>query len=152
MRKAGGIIALVSGCLALGTTLLFLVADEVSLVFVPDGVRTISENNSLLAGLGLDPIFRVSDEALFSLLTIVLGSVLIGIGDRTARSGYPVLVLRPVLFHAWRRVPGSLLIACGSAGALHSQELVAGFLALAVVGGIVAILPDFSTAPRQIED
>lgn len=151
MRKAGGIIALVSGLLALGTTLLYLVADEVSLAFAPGSTRTISETDSIVARLGFDAMIQVSDEALFSFLTIVLGAVLIGIGDRTAGRGNSVVVLDPVLLGVWRRIPGFLLIGCSIAGILHSEELVAGFLTLAAVGGIVAILPDFNTAPRKMD-
>ena len=60
---------------------------------------------------------------LFAFLTIVLGAVAMG---------------------AKGRVPGALLIVCAIAGAFLGGTIVAIFMALAAVGGLLAVIP-----PRQ---
>ena len=57
---------------------------------------------------------------LFAFLTIVLGAVTMG---------------------AKRRTPGALIIICAIAGALLGGTIVAIFMALAAVGGLLAVIP-----------
>ena len=59
---------------------------------------------------------------IFSFLTIVLGAVAIGVKSK---------------------VPGILLVVCAVAGAILGGTLVAIFMALALVGGILAVLGSF---------
>ncbi len=140
MRKAGGIIAVISGLLALGATFLTMVGDAFALgLGVPNAPEGDMVEINFVNGL------------LFSSLAIVLGAILIGIGGRPARRGHPLLVL--VLLGFGRRIPGLLLIACG-VQEWYYNELGSGvllFLTLAAIGGIVSILPDFGASHRKIE-
>ena len=61
---------------------------------------------------------------LFAFLTIVLGAVAMG---------------------AKGRVPGALLIVCAIAGAVLGGTIVAVFMGLAVIGGILAVIPPKQT-------
>ena len=67
---------------------------------------------------------------LFAFITIVLGAVAMG-----ARS----------------RVPGILIVICSIAGAILGGTIVAIFMALAVIGGILAIIPARQTTPEPAE-
>ena len=142
MRKAGGIIAVIAGLLALGTTFLKTMGDTIDLAWTP-GYRQ-PPNPEFIA-------FNFANGFLFSCLAIVLGAILIGIGGRRARRGHPFPVL--VLLAVGRRIPGLLLIAV-AVQELYYNELgvfVLLFLLLAAVGGVVSILPDFGAARRKIE-
>ena len=83
-----------------------------------------AEGAGTVVGLGWGGVF-------FSFLTIVLGAVAIGVN---------------------RKVPGILLIASAIAGAILGGTFVAVFMALALIGGILAILgarkPSASAAPK----
>lgn len=70
-----------------------------------------AENASMVIGLGWGGV-------LFSFLTIVLGAVAMG---------------------AKSRMPGVLLILCAIAGAILGGTFVAIFMALALIGGILAL-------------
>lgn len=128
MRKAGGIIAVIAGLLALGATFLRRMD-----FFIRE--------------------FDFSNAFLFSSLAIVLGAILIGIGGRRARRGHPFPVL--VLLAVGRRIPGLLLIAVAVQAVVlhelynHEWGAVLLFLMLAAVGGVVSILPDFGGARRK---
>ena len=142
MRKAGGIIAVFSGVLALGATFLTWLLEATHLT-LGRGVLNVPESDLTEAGIvnGLQ----------FSFLAIVLGAMLIVIGDRPARHRYPLVVL--VLWEVGGRIPGLLLIA-GGVQELYYNELgfvVLLFLTCAAIGGIVSLLPDFGAARRQDE-
>ena len=131
MRKAGGIIAVIAGLLALGATFLHLLGPGYSST-APAGINFV---NGLL----------------FSCLAIVLGAILIGIGGRPARRGYPFPVL--VLLAVGRRIPGLLLIGVAIQELLYFElgVFILLFLMLAAIGGFVSILPDFGAARRKDE-
>lgn len=136
VRKAGGIIAVISGLLALGATFLRQINDSLLLTLDPGDLSPTQ--------VGID----FANGLLFSSLAIVLGAILIGTGGRPVRRGHPFPVL--VLLAIGRRIPGLLLIA-GSLQELYYNELspvVLLFLLLAAVGGVVSILPDFGAARR----
>ena len=76
------------------------------------GAALEAEGSGTVVGLGWGGVF-------FSFATIVLGAVALG-----ARS----------------RLPGILLIACALLGAILGGTLVAVFMVLALVGGILAVL------------
>ena len=65
---------------------------------------------------------------MFSFLTIILGAVALG---------------------AKGRVPGVLLILCAIAGALLGGTFVAVFMALAAIGGILALVGGRERAPAK---
>jgi hypothetical protein len=87
------------------------------------GVATVVEADraDLVVGLGWGGV-------VFSFLTIVLGAVAVG-----SRS----------------RIPGLLLILCALAGAVLGGTLVAIFMALALIGGILAVLQPAAPAAER---
>jgi hypothetical protein len=137
MKKAGGIIALIAGIFAIGTTFANYGID----IFIagPGGMRTT----------GVDSTARLFWGILCSFLTITLGAILIGIDKRSARRQHAerrhLRATWPgaVLIGVGRRIPGILIIVCAVTGAMRAGELVAVFMVLATIGGVVAILPDF---------
>ncbi len=139
MKKAGGIIALVAGIFAVGAT------------FVNYGTDIILAGSGGMRTTGIDSSARLLWGVLFAFLTIVLGAILIGIGGRstrrqqTERRHFLTTFPGAVLMGVGRRIPGILLIVCAIAGANLVGEFVAVFMVLAAVGGVVAILPGFST-------
>lgn len=104
MKKAGGIIALVSGIF--GT-----IAAIVTLFVGGVGSALEAKGGDTVVALGWGGV-------LFSFLTIVLAAVTMG---------------------AKGRVPGILLIICSVAGAIFGGTLVAICMALALVGGVLAL-------------
>ncbi len=142
MRKAGGIIAVIAGLLALGATFLKMVGD---VAWFSLGPRVWNTPEGDMVG------FNFANGLLFSCSAIVLGAILIGTGGRPARRGPPWPVR--VLLAIGRRIPGFLLIAV-SVQELYYNELgdaVLLFLMLAAIGGIISLLPDFGAARRQDE-
>lgn len=71
-----------------------------------------AENASTVIGLGWGGVF-------FSFLTIILGAVTLG---------------------AKSRIPGILLMICAVAGAILGGTIVAVFMVLSFVGGLIAVI------------
>lgn len=93
-------------------------AAGITLLFGGLGAAFESEGANTVIGLGWGGV-------LFSFATIVLGAVAIGTKSK---------------------VPGILLIVASLAGAILGGTLVAVFMALALIGGIVAVLGVGKTA------
>ena len=101
------------GIVALIAGVFGVIAAGVTLVFGGLGSAFEAEGASTVVGLGWGGV-------LFSFLTIVLGAVAIS---------------------AKGRVPGALLIVCAFAGAALGGTFVAIFMGLALLGGILAVVP-----------
>ena len=65
----------------------------------------------------------------------------IGLGWGGVAFAFLTIVLGAVLIGAKGRVPGALLIVCAIAGAVLGGTLVAIFMGLAAIGGILAVIP-----------
>lgn len=104
MRKAGGIIGIVSGVLAVLAAGITLMLGGVGSTVDAGGAGTV-----ILLGWG---------GVVFSFLIIVLGAVMIG--SKTSRVGV-------------------LMMLCALFGALFGGTLVAVFMVLAFVGGLLAL-------------
>ncbi len=110
MKKAGGIIALISGIF--GT-----IAALVTLFL--GGVGTAVEAGAGIGDTGSSAVLAFGFGGLiFSFLTIILAAVTMG---------------------AKGRIPGILLIVCSIAGAILGGTFVAVCMVLAFVGGILAL-------------
>ena len=60
-----------------------------------------------------------------------------------------IIVLGAVTISAKGRVPGVLLIICAIAGAVLGGTMVAIFMVLAGLGGILAVIPPKQTVPAE---
>ena len=105
MQKAGGIIALIAGIIALFAAGFTLIFGGLGSAFDAEGADTV-------VNLGWGGV-------LFSLTTIILGTVSIW---------------------AKTKVAGTLLILSAVLGAILGGTLVAIFMVLALIGGILTIL------------
>ena len=65
----------------------------------------------------------------------------IGLGWGGVAFAFLTIVLGAVSIGAKGRVPGALLIVCAIAGAVLGGTLVAIFMGLAAIGGILAVIP-----------
>lgn len=70
----------------------------------------------------------------------------IGLGWGGVAFSFLTIVLGAVAMGAKNRIPGILLIVCAVAGAILGGTIVAIFMALAVIGGILAVIPPKETA------
>lgn len=112
MRKAGGIIGIVAGVLALFAAGITLLLGGAGTVVDADGAGTV-----ILLGWG---------GVVFSFLVIVLGAVMIG--SSTSRVAV-------------------LMMLCALFGVLFGGTLVAVFMVLAFVGGVLALFEKKEATP-----
>lgn len=86
-----------------------------------------------------------------ALITLLLGgigsavggegaSTIVGLGWGGVLFSFAVIVLGAVAIGAKNRIPGVLLIVCSLLGAVLGGTLVAIFMVLALVGGILAVV------------
>jgi hypothetical protein len=104
MKKAGGIIALISGIFGTFAAIITLMVGGLGKAFNAHDATTI-------VNLGFGGVF-------FAFLTIVLGAV---------------------AMNSASRIPGVLLILSALAGAVLGGALVAVCMALALIGGVLAL-------------
>ena len=111
MQKAGGIIALIAGIFGFIAAIITLLAGG-----LVAGIESISDSsNSASTEISTFGMLGI----VFSFLTIVFGAIAIG---------------------AKSRISGYVLIVCSVLGAIAGGTLVAICMALALAGGIVAII------------
>ena len=111
MQKAGGIIALNAGIFGFIAAIITLLAGG-----LVAGIESISDSsNSASTEIGTFEMLGI----VFSFLTIVFGAIAMG---------------------AKSKISGYVLIVCSVVGAIAGGTLVAICMALALAGGIVAII------------
>lgn len=110
------------GIIALIAGVFGVISAGITLLLGGIGAGLESEGASMVIGLGWGGV-------LFSFATIVLGAVALG---------------------AKGRVPGILLMVCAVLGAVLGGTLVAVFMVLALVGGLLAVLGTKRTVQEPV--
>lgn len=78
-------------------------------------------------------------------------STVIGLGWGGVLFSFATIVLGAIALGAKNKIPGTLLIICAVLGAILGGTLVAVFMVLALIGGILAVVGTKKPAPAAVE-